>query len=361
MSQHNLDETLNICLDLIQQGESIEDCLSRFPHVSDELRPIIELASQMQTIEFVPPSIPAYREGRNRLQAAVHTKQQKETKRSKLALPKFATFIPTDEIKLWIEDFVELSGISSRSVMRTALTSLILVFSLFFSVNASADSLPGDLLYPIKTLSQQARIILTSPANKAAVIDQLSAKRAEELETVLAEGNREAKVTLNGIVTRIDDNTILVDGLEISVTSETVHLTDFSNGEEVQIEVQLKNSTLSALNIEGNPLDEEPISNEDDGSSDIDEIEEAESNPSSEPEKNNGNSNNPNAEPGNNNGGSSDNPNAGPGNSNGGNSDNPNAGPGNNNGGNSDNSNSGSGNNNDNAGGKDKKDKNDKD
>ncbi len=371
MSQHNFDDTLNSCLDLIQQGASIDDCLEQFPHASAELRPILELTAQMNMIEFAPPSIPAYQKGRNRLKATVQAKQEKQAETTDR---RWVGDFLRDEIKLWLEIFSEQNMARRPRISGAALASILLVFSLFFSVTASADSLPGDRLYPVKTLGQQARIQLASSARKSAVIAEVSAKRADELEMVIEDTTREAIITLNGPVTRISDNTIVVEDLEIQLNAETVEAVRFTDGEPIEITVQLKNSVLAAISIDESDLEIEPViedepeeddSDADDSSPNNDEeVEEQDAEPNEEPVNNESEEEenkdkekeiNPNAGPGNNNGnGNTDpNPNAGPGNNsgNGNNDPNPNAGPGNNNdnGNNDPNPNAGPGNNNGNG------------
>lgn len=248
MSHHNFDEILNTCLDLLQQGATVKDCLDQFPDSQAELKPILELTAQMNAIAFEPPSVAARQKGKDRLAAAVDSKQsQKASSLSKL--------ISFDQIRLLILSLF-VFGQETHPMTRftrSAFAGVLVIFSFFFTLNASADSLPGDMLYPIKTLSQQARIQLAAPENKTDVFAQIAATRIAELDMLMIDG-RSAVVTLDGPVTLLDDNTIMVEGFEIKLTADTVRHFDFDNGDFIKITVELANGTLTALDIDESDL-----------------------------------------------------------------------------------------------------------
>ena len=215
MSQHNFDEILNACLDLIQQGASVNDCLKKYPEAQAELRPILELTAQMSMIQVEGASIPAFRKGRNRLKAAVQAKQAKKSNIGWLG-----TF-STDQIRHQLSTIFRRNEPHRTRLMPVLVASVLLAFSFLFSVNASADSLPGDVLYPVKTFSQQTRIRLAAPDNRSAVVAEITAKRVADLDAIVNDPRRDATITLDGPITKINDDIIMVEGFEIWLTAET--------------------------------------------------------------------------------------------------------------------------------------------
>ena len=77
MMTTNLYDALEICLQALEQGSDVESCLVRFPALADELRPILEAASQARSaaVMDVPPA--AMRRSKARvLQAAAEMREQ---------------------------------------------------------------------------------------------------------------------------------------------------------------------------------------------------------------------------------------------------------------------------------------------
>jgi len=48
MNDQLLSEAFNDCVNRMQQGEPIEDCLRRYPYITGELRPMLETARLVQ-------------------------------------------------------------------------------------------------------------------------------------------------------------------------------------------------------------------------------------------------------------------------------------------------------------------------
>ncbi len=54
MTDHELYDTFDDCLTRISAGESLEDCLQRYPALAGELRPMLEAARLAQSASRVP-------------------------------------------------------------------------------------------------------------------------------------------------------------------------------------------------------------------------------------------------------------------------------------------------------------------
>ncbi|MGQ9850715.1 MAG: DUF5667 domain-containing protein [Aggregatilineaceae bacterium] len=67
-----------------------------------------------------------------------------------------------------------------------AVLAIVLVLGLFGMAQASADSLPGDRLYPVKRAIEDARLTLVSAQSEPALRLEFAARRLDEFERLLA-------------------------------------------------------------------------------------------------------------------------------------------------------------------------------
>ena len=253
-SSQSFDDILNYCLDHMHLGGTVSECLEKFPAWKEELLPILEITSLISQTQYEPISEQASLAGEANMLKAL----EEEKLNQKAVYPLASFFAPVRFLYQIL--FSEETHPMTR-VTRTAFASLLLAFSFFFTLNASADSLPGDMLYPIKTLGQQARLQLAAPEQKSAVISQITATRIAELDALLNDNGRVATVTLDGPVTIIDDNTIMVEGFEIELTAETIQHIEFSDGDVIEITIQLSDGTLSAIEIDKSDLEKDDTIN----------------------------------------------------------------------------------------------------
>ena len=45
-----LSDALNVCLDMLFNGETIEGCIKHYPELADELKPLLEQAAKIRKI-----------------------------------------------------------------------------------------------------------------------------------------------------------------------------------------------------------------------------------------------------------------------------------------------------------------------
>ena len=125
-TQHNFDEILNACLDLIHSGVSVAECLDRFPEMQAELEPILELTAGISQISIEPPTGAAISAGKAKMQAALAAKSAGAAQATYAKPNQFVTQIRS------LYRFLFSSEASPVTRMtRTVFASLLLVFSLF--------------------------------------------------------------------------------------------------------------------------------------------------------------------------------------------------------------------------------------
>ncbi|MBI2165869.1 MAG: hypothetical protein HYU29_05635 [Chloroflexi bacterium] len=161
----NMDDIFNDCLERLLNGESLESCIARYPDQAAHLAPILKLAI-------------ASREAMNTVRAPEGAKGralQRIWKAGQSAKPRglglFARLRP------W-------------ALAATAL--LVVALGMGTAAVASADTAPGDVLYPVKQSRERLQLIFTLPPQaKARLYLTMAQERAKEMETLLERGQHE--------------------------------------------------------------------------------------------------------------------------------------------------------------------------
>jgi hypothetical protein len=97
----------------------------------------------------------------------------------------------------------------------------LLVVTSGFTVAASAGSLPGDALYPVKLASQRLQLALTlNPVGHGLLIDRYDAQRRLDVQAVL-KGGRRATVEFQGTLQRMEEGIWIVGDLPVTLRETT--------------------------------------------------------------------------------------------------------------------------------------------
>lgn len=174
------------CLELVLvKGETIEECLRRYPEHAGELKSLLEIATATRKATAVQPS-PEFRE-RARQQFYVALRQmpaqKKRTGFSWVGQPQWATAV-------------------------AVVLALLLVSG--GTVAAASSSMPDQPLYAVKRASEQARLALTpSPLRKAELHARLADRRVAEIVYLASKSESEqvqrTTQSLDGHLARIAD------------------------------------------------------------------------------------------------------------------------------------------------------------
>jgi len=195
---NNLYETLEICLEDIEQGADIDTVLFRYPHLADELRPILEASVNARSMAVPAPTADVLR--RNRAKVLQGAAQMREVK-------------SRSSRRFW---FV--------SLRRMAVT-LAVVATLFVSgtglVSAASTTLPGDNLYPVKRTWEDVLLLFTFNMQQREVLEvEHENERLHELRELFTEG-RSAEVEFAGLVTSQNGTEWLIAGIPVVVSGQT--------------------------------------------------------------------------------------------------------------------------------------------
>ncbi len=238
----NFDAALSECLDLMRQGNETEACLAHYPRFATELRPLLQLANRIRDVITPMPTGQARIAGRLRM---LETSTEKHPQRLFTAPVSPPRAVPT---------LVQPSRKQPRyghPVWRLAFAAAAAtILAAGGTLAASADSLPGDMLYPVKLAAQQAQIALAFDADtRSQREEQFNIQRRQDIQ-IAAQLGRQAMVQVAGVLEQMDDDTWVVDGLLITLKPETMTTGQPRVGDWVMVQGNLPgNGSLVATTL----------------------------------------------------------------------------------------------------------------
>jgi hypothetical protein len=163
------DSILDQSISQIAAGKArLESCLLAYPTMASELEPLLRVAEMLRAIPkpALSPAARARIEEQVLVAAGAHPRLFPPAKRAKpFILP------------------------SWRLALNTLTVAVIVVFLLMTTlVTASADALPGSMLYPVKLATEDAWFWVTPEQSKPALHLRMARRRLEELEELAKQG-----------------------------------------------------------------------------------------------------------------------------------------------------------------------------
>lgn len=152
---------MNECIDALLEGESLEQCLGRYPKHAERLEPLLRavIDARETSLTLEPPPELKVRVG-NQVRARLDAKRQR-ARANRLSffdwMPQWATM--------------------------TVIAVLTVIFCSGCVFAASSESVPGDTLYPVKLAFEQVQLAFTfSDTGKADLHAELASRRITEME-----------------------------------------------------------------------------------------------------------------------------------------------------------------------------------
>ena len=133
-------EVVEHCLELLQQGRTLEECLAQYPEEAAELEPMLRVAVSAQS--DLAATMPSTTRIRIRDRVMSEWDRQHQPSRWTLSIPSF------------------LSGwtLSPRVAFATAILVLALTLGGLGTNTAAANTVPGDVLYPVKEFREGVQL-----------------------------------------------------------------------------------------------------------------------------------------------------------------------------------------------------------
>lgn len=166
--ERDIELLLDNCIKELRNGKSVEEYLAEYPHLVDQLKPLLML---VEKIEAVPQPEPAP----EAMSATLITIGQQLANRA----------MDHKEVNIYRKKhkIISFLNIFQRPKLIWALNAAFVLLIIVFGVTTiSANSLPGDLLYPIKLVTEKVKFLLTFDSEKKAELRlTFSDKRLEEM------------------------------------------------------------------------------------------------------------------------------------------------------------------------------------
>ena len=173
--EHILDD----CIDRLLRGESLEQCLQRYPEQAAELKPLLRVALTTYQASAVEPRSEFRAGARYQIHSILYAEKQK---------PKVKR--------------LSLLGWVPRWAVIVASVVLIILIAGGGTVAAASDSLPGETLYPVKLATERVQLAFTfSDMGKAKLHAKFAGRRIEEMARIAERGDSER---VEGLVSRFD-------------------------------------------------------------------------------------------------------------------------------------------------------------
>ena len=226
---NEFETILDYCIDQMQEGKSLEECLTQFPEYRDELKPMLDMAIQLGELESPEPSVETISNAL--FEIGQRAGQQQPSKANRM------TFLPAFIRKPW--------------VFRT-INAVLVVVVLFFGLStASAKSVPGDFLYPFKKFTEKVQFVLTTgKQDKAELRLTFSEKRLKELSELY---RKTGKVDENLIKSMLKDAESALEahmnenGSPSYLMTKARHLNDAQKDYLDQLEPRVKGQTKEVV------------------------------------------------------------------------------------------------------------------
>ncbi len=168
------DAILDRCLaDLALGRDTIESCVRRYPAHAGHLQALLPLAA---TLRAGPAPAPLPLDKRRALETRLL--RQAGTLARRPAANRATRRSVFSGWQFW-----------PRGAALVAVSLVVCLLLLTSTVSASAASLPGDSLYPIKRAAEQVRVAFTAESNQAALHLELAQTRLQELDALAQRGD----------------------------------------------------------------------------------------------------------------------------------------------------------------------------
>jgi len=192
-----LFDALEICLQALERGQTLESALKPYPALESKLRPILVASLQARTLAV--SSVPAQVQRRGRARMLQRAAELRKTNRS--SVRRKIAFLP-------------------RMALAFGLTAAFMLSSTGL-VSASSNSLPGDQLYPVKRTWEGVQLaFVLNEQGRESLQSEFEQERLNEIDELLAQ-NRSQPVTFSGLVLQRKDGRWLISGVPVLVTDQT--------------------------------------------------------------------------------------------------------------------------------------------
>ncbi|HTP06792.1 MAG TPA: DUF5667 domain-containing protein [Anaerolineae bacterium] len=177
------------CLDVLERpGATVEQSVAPYPDQRRSLSELLSIAQALRAAPAVTPSLDFRLDARQQLIARLPSRR---SRRSGIV----------DKFSAWCRRFVNHQRLLGR-------TAFILFVGMMFGASvavASAESLPNDMLYPVKRTIEQARLIFTpDAAARSNLCLAFAGERLAEMQRLIDRGRgADAAIAIDDFATQM--------------------------------------------------------------------------------------------------------------------------------------------------------------
>ena len=223
---NNFESILDECISALQAGVPLEEILAEVPDYADELRPL--LYASLLLADPNPALAPAQKKAELR---AEYIKQMAE--------------LPARSGPTFGQKFQAVLHIVRRRLTRQAILSDLITISITVILTLgmlallltilAEDTIPGDLLYGTKRISERVGLAITfDDRRKTEFLAELNERRIWEIEQLIAQ-DRAAVVEFRGVVEVMGENLWVIEGYPVKITDEVIPPLEVQLGDTVEV------------------------------------------------------------------------------------------------------------------------------
>ena len=171
--EKDFEKILDDCVNYLREGKSIEECLAKYPEYSLQLKPLLQLARAIELLPKPEPAPEMFSAALVGIGKEIAPQQKERVEVHKHRSRSFFGKIFQQPRLAWAFSIV-----------------LLFLVVLFSAATISANSVPGDILYPLKLATEKVKFLLTfNSERKAELRLTFSDKRLHEMITVFQKSN----------------------------------------------------------------------------------------------------------------------------------------------------------------------------
>lgn len=207
--ERDIELLLDKCINEIRNGKSIDECIAEHPQYASQLQPLLRLVQKIETLPQPEPAPEAI--SGTLINTGHHIAQHSMTAEKPIAVKK-------------LRKKSSIFNIIRRPKIAWAFSAAFLFLVVLFSAaTISANSVPGDILYPLKLATEKVKFMLTFNSEKKAELRlTFSDKRLQEMIAVFQQsGNLDTtllKEMLDEAKLALEETKIPTDTASVFVT-----------------------------------------------------------------------------------------------------------------------------------------------
>ena len=249
MREKDFEFILEQSLVRLEAGNPLQEILKDNPQYAAALEPLLRAADAARSLPE-PDYQRSLRAGRNRVLAEADRMMETGAFMKNGTKSKDSRYSGQ-----WLKNIGNLlvgkENFEMKLLPRLALYGVMtILIAGFFTVNASASSLPGDALYSLKLGWEQAQLALTfNEDSRLELENEFEDERLDEVQSLLGSGRVE-DVEFYGHIESITEGTWVVRGISVSVDAQTEIKGALEVGDLVKVEALTQaDGSLLALEI----------------------------------------------------------------------------------------------------------------